>query len=95
MSIKSRFTVVTVPGKYGPERRAVYDNLQQKQITEAEAEKICEKEYGAFLKARNKVARKVVDLMIAEMELYNLTCEEGFEITIKDIINKFEQNEKI
>lgn len=95
MNIKSRFTVAVVPGKYGPERRAVYDHLQQKHISEAEAKRICEKEYGAFLEARKKVARKVVDLMIAEMELYNLTCEEGFEITIKDIINQFEQNEKI
>lgn len=48
-------------------------------------------ECGTFLKARNKVARKTVDLIRAEIKLYNLTCEKGFEITIKDIINKFKQ----
>ena len=95
MKVKDRFTSITVTGKYGPERRAIYDHLQEKQISEAEAEKICQEEYGEFIRAKKKVAEKTVELIIAEMNLYNLTCEEGFEITIEDIITKFKQNEKI
>lgn len=85
MKIKERFRVFTTPGS--DDIHAVYDHVQEKYITELEAEKICQEKYGKDFQKRTQLILKTIDLIVAEMEHYNEICEEGFEITTQDIIN--------
>lgn len=88
MKIKDRFTTyINYEKGYPPKQvRAIYDHKQGKKISEMEAESICHSEYGEHFNTRTKVITKTVELIKAEIDHYNDTCEEGFEIKIEDII---------
>ena len=91
MNIKERFTVYKyIDGTY-PIR--VVDNKTKAVITELEAELICQEEYGQQFSNKTNYISKVLDSIIAQIDLYNESCEKGFEITMTDIITKFRKKD--
>lgn len=92
MTPKERFTVATTIGKNGLKViRGVYDHKQEKHISESEAEHIFFQEYGVMFNVKKLYVEKVVDIIHKEIQLYNSSCEKGFEITFEDVINKFKK----
>lgn len=91
MKIKDRFTVFenTVT-----EKTVVLDNKDDRILSLMEADIICQNEYGKHFSAKTEYISKVIDSVISSMKYYNNICEEGFEITVNDIVNKFKQDEK-
>lgn len=88
MNPRDRFTAVTTLGENGVKIiRGVYDHLQQKYLTETEAEKIFYKEYGTAINLKDIYIKKLVSIIEKEVEDYNKSCDRGFEITHNDIIN--------
>jgi len=58
-------------------------------LSDLEAERILQEEYGFSFSARSKHISAVLDGMCKYIESYNESCGEGFEITVEDIINYF------
>ena len=87
MKLKDRFKVYRHINK--GYRDTIVDNKTGKALSDLEAERILQEEYGFSFSARSKHITDVLDVMYKHIESYNESCGDGFEITIEDIINHF------